>query len=45
MLVETYHKFKNDGQSIRDQEFDTINMSDLKGESGPMKPEDIAKRA
>jgi len=42
MLVETYHKFHNTGQSIRDQEFDTINM----GESSQnMKPEDIAKRA
>lgn len=41
-LVEMYNKVSNNGKSISEQEFETINA---KRDSGPMTPEDIAKRA
>ena len=42
-LIEMYHKFMGDGQSITEAEYDTVNMKDM--EDKPSTPEDIARRA
>ena len=42
-LIEMYHKFMGDGQSITEAEYDTVNMKDM--DEKPSTPEDIARRA
>ena len=42
-FIEIYHKFVDDGESVLDAEYDTVNMKDEYDK--PSSPEDIAKRA
>ena len=42
-LIEIYHKLMDDGQSMMDKEYETVNMRDE--DIKPSSPEDIARRA
>jgi len=44
-VYEIYNKFMDNGKSVMDKDYDTVNMQDEKAERGRMTPEDIAKRA